>query len=185
MNDFSNLEYIQLGDSIEIIYEGDQIELWEVSIINLSLHRIINKVATEVISREFANNQTNKDYRLIIDSGPYNAHIPRLIKTNIKSVSNGSIHQLVELSIVNLNEFATNQVFIGGVLASISASVIASISKSPLKFVKIIRGKQNENTRTVDIGPNLANLAKAFRKNNKKISIKVKNGDDEVEIKIE
>lgn len=181
------IEYIPLEGSIEIIFDSPIIELWDLSIINLSLHRIINYVGYQLLEDEYGKEYTNELRLALDDIGknniPYSPRVPRLVQTQIKSVSNGSIHQLIELGVAKLNNFTTKQPFIASVVASLAAAVIYSIASVTTSKAKIT-SKQKGPRKVIDIGPNLRKTIISMSKDQikRKRKIIIKSGDDEVTI---
>lgn len=179
--------YFLISDPIEIIFDSEEIELWEVSLLNLSIHRIINKVALETLRNELDDKLL--DELLFKEESrtlPRHNKIPRLITTRIKSVNNGSIHQIIELG-STLEHLIANREFVSGVLGSLSVNVITAIYNVNVKNVRTFLKKDgkridlsNDSNQSSSISSNIANLSSQMTKPKKKhtkfkLKFKVKN----------
>jgi hypothetical protein len=182
-------KYISVGDKLEIIYESFEPELWELAVINMSLHKLINKVGFSLLENEYGSEYINH-IKLVsegpIQRTPFDVRVPRFIKTKIVSVNNGSIHQLIELAMMELDrldKYAVNKPFTAGVLASLAAAVIYSIAGVSIKIGKII-GVKSHAKNVIDVGPNLRHLIKVLSKRRKGARIIIRSGNDEVIIEL-
>ncbi|WP_306009997.1 hypothetical protein [Bacillus sp. MMSF_3328] len=188
--DSGEVKYIPISEPIKVTFHGANIELWEIALVNLSLHRMINKVAIDLIEKEygieFFSERINPEYA--------NKHIlthkiPRVIKTKVERVDNGSLIQYIQLLVIDLNDFATNQPFNASVLASLTATFISSLGNvvyKRYKGSKITPSKKLEKETIIDVGPNIRTLGNDLAKTGEPFTIDVeKRNDSEYRVTIE
>lgn len=142
---------------LEITYDSESLELWDVGLVSKYLHDVINDVALEILKQQNDIKFNNESY-----SAFGITYMPKVVKTEIKKVSQGSITYLIELALDTANTFVENQPYIGNLLISIQASLMVHFADLNNKHV-------NKKT---NIGTNQKSPIPANTKTARRIQVK-------------
>ena len=156
------LEYESFDVGLKIYFRCPEMDLREVGLVSTTLHRIINKVAEEVLELPYRAPELylpSSPYRKMFFGRPYDPLAVSLAVTNLQY---GSLSAETKLRIHRVVRDLTI-----GAAGSLIASVIWSIGDSAPKSTTAEIQAPAQQVHPVDVGPNLRHMADRLAANGK------------------